>query len=511
MNDRSPNNTSKVFDLKITSSIDLFHDYIKGILWSIFFTRLFGTVEPQDNHHFLDIPYPTVNYPELDDLIESKIKLIMAELESSQLDQQKQRQQLSNTAKSTPQNLTKTSADEGPGASTEKNVKDDKTQDEEQLQFKCILVLKFYQQSIPTEDLSTQLASLQLSQEYQHQKEQQVGLDSESSSTSNLNNLNQSVTSSTASSFSNIKKTRSGKKQKNHHNKQQRRKLNHSQTQPNLRSKYRYFNPWETWHLKITINGSSSGASATGSGTCDASDSPMTVDSCTNDDTKDGKEHQQKQPQSQKQKHPQKQKQKKKVSSDRVEQDFENNMFQIINYVDFNKNPIPPVKTMDLAPFPYLLLFGLNTLDPEILNDSFSNLEISLKEYEEDYKGGVNDNEYNGNDDDEEDYEEDDEDYDYEEDYDDDDEESGFRDQEIEGESQESLEYITTTENGDVIMSSSSSHNHNHRYQRGGTDGQQLSSAHQQRQYQQHRRARGSVGSGEELIRNGYKFFKKFL
>ncbi|GMG19681.1 unnamed protein product [Ambrosiozyma monospora] len=493
MNDRLPNNSNKVFDLKIASSIDLFHDYIKGILWSIFFTRLFGTVEPQDNHHFLNIPYPTVKYPELGDLIESKIKLIMTELENTQLDQQKQRHQMPNTAKSTPQNSTKTSADV-------MNVKDDKSQDEEQLQFKCIIVLKFYQQSIPTEDLSAQLASLQLSQEYhlQKQQQQQGGLESESSSTSNIN-LNKSLTSSTASSFSNIKKPRSGKKQKNRHKKQQRRKLTHSQIQRNLRSKYRYFNPWETWHLKITISGSStSGLSATSSETCDASDSSITVDSDSDDDT-----NYQKQQQQQSQKQPRK----RKVSSDLIQQDFENNMFQIINYVDFNKSPIPPVKTVDLAPFPYLLLFGLNTLDPEILDDSFSNLEISLKEYEEDYRGSVNDNDYHGNEDNEEDDDEYDEDYDYEEEYDDDDEESGFRDQEIEGESQESLEYITTTENGDVIMSSSSSH----RNQRGGSEGQQQSSAHQQRQYQQHRRGRGSVGSGEELIRNGYKFFKKFL
>lgn len=57
--------------------LDTIHDYLKGILWSIFFNRIFGFVIPEDSKSFLNVPYPTVNFPELDNLIEYKIESIL--------------------------------------------------------------------------------------------------------------------------------------------------------------------------------------------------------------------------------------------------------------------------------------------------------------------------------------------------------------------------------------------------------------------------------------------------
>ncbi|KAH3660257.1 hypothetical protein OGAPHI_007462 [Ogataea philodendri] len=64
-------------------------------------------------------------------------------------------------------------------------------------------------------------------------------------------------------------------------------------------------------------------------------------------------------------------------------QDFEKNMFAILNYADTNKSHIPPITRVEQAPFPFKVLFALNTHEPHTLNRAFRNFEISDTESEE--------------------------------------------------------------------------------------------------------------------------------
>lgn len=100
-------------------------------------------------------------------------------------------------------------------------------------------------------------------------------------------------------------------------------------------------------------------------------------------------------------------------------EDFERNLFKILEFVDSNKDHVPPLPSTEMMPFPYDI-----TLEPNLASAPASG--------------------------------------------------SG---------SSESMEYITTTDAGDIIM--------------GDT------------RYSTAPGAR--IPSGEELLRNGYNFFKKFL
>ncbi|GMM36363.1 hypothetical protein DASC09_036880 [Saccharomycopsis crataegensis] len=59
----------------------LFLDAAKGILWTILFQRMFGTIFPQTKE-FLEVSYPWCDLPELNDLIDTKLRRICNSLEN---------------------------------------------------------------------------------------------------------------------------------------------------------------------------------------------------------------------------------------------------------------------------------------------------------------------------------------------------------------------------------------------------------------------------------------------
>lgn len=65
------------YTLNITAERSVVRESLKGILWTIFFHRLFGPITPTMSE-FLDVPYPMVeNMGELDTLIDEKINQLI--------------------------------------------------------------------------------------------------------------------------------------------------------------------------------------------------------------------------------------------------------------------------------------------------------------------------------------------------------------------------------------------------------------------------------------------------
>ncbi|KAI5950424.1 hypothetical protein CANMA_005352 [Candida margitis] len=61
------------FTIELVAERSVLRESIKGIIWTIFFNRLFGPITPA-TREFLDVTYPSVaNLPDLDSLIEEKI------------------------------------------------------------------------------------------------------------------------------------------------------------------------------------------------------------------------------------------------------------------------------------------------------------------------------------------------------------------------------------------------------------------------------------------------------
>ncbi|QPG72751.1 hypothetical protein FOA43_000052 [Brettanomyces nanus] len=303
------------FNLKLVTDLDTAADYIKGIVWTIFFNRLFGFIVPQDGLNFLGVPYPTTDLPELDRLIESKIECIMGELNKG-----------------------------------EKEYND-------QLLYKCVIVVKFYEKAVMLDNNSNGLQDRQGS-----------------------NN----VSTSSASSSSILMPRRTKK----------------------------YQNCWEKWILKVTILNNHN---------------TKMLETDTNS------------------------------RLDFFKEDFEKNMFKLFDYVDKNRSHIPPIQSVDKAPFPYKILFALNTHEPKSLESAFASFEMSSKSTLE---TGTNIG-------------------------------SGSASGSVSG-SLASLEYVTTTEEGDLILTTTPLQ-------------------HEQKDANTNPNYRPNIPSGEELLRNGYKFIKKFL
>ncbi|KAI5957980.1 hypothetical protein KGF57_002788 [Candida theae] len=60
------------FSIELVAERSVLRESIKGILWTIFFNRLFGPITPT-SREFLDVTYPSVtNLPDLDSLIDEK-------------------------------------------------------------------------------------------------------------------------------------------------------------------------------------------------------------------------------------------------------------------------------------------------------------------------------------------------------------------------------------------------------------------------------------------------------
>lgn len=72
--------SAKRHNLEFTIDNLLFAEAAKGIIWSIFFQRLFGLVHPESTN-FLNISYPRCNIPELDALIDTELQHINSLLE----------------------------------------------------------------------------------------------------------------------------------------------------------------------------------------------------------------------------------------------------------------------------------------------------------------------------------------------------------------------------------------------------------------------------------------------
>ncbi|ODV85696.1 hypothetical protein CANARDRAFT_7074 [[Candida] arabinofermentans NRRL YB-2248] len=333
------------FNLKIIADLDTVHDYLKGILWTIFFTRLFGSIKPDDNNSFLDIPYPTTPFPELESLIESKIVSILDGLTSSTYSQSNYN--VHRTSGSDIQNYQDTT---------------DNDNSSDELFYRCVMVIKFYERSIIISNPDLQSSTKLWGNSNNNEPRQVSRLDSDSS-----------LTSLTQRTPNHIRK---------------------------------YINCWEKWILSINI----------------INNRNQKMMQLSNTD-----------------------------KLDLYKDDFENNLFNVIDFVDANKDHIPPIQSIDKSPFPYKIVFALNTHDSNSLNQVFTKFEIP--------NGKINDSMNNMNN---------------EERYSDD--------------QQDSMEYITTTEAGDVIMSTSSN-------------------ANNYNNDQNHR----SLNSGEEMLRNGYKFIKKLL
>ncbi|CAK9435744.1 uncharacterized protein LODBEIA_P04510 [Lodderomyces beijingensis] len=61
------------FSIDLVGERSVLRESIKGVIWTIFFNRLFGPIQPQTSE-FLNITYPQVaNQPELDAMIDDKI------------------------------------------------------------------------------------------------------------------------------------------------------------------------------------------------------------------------------------------------------------------------------------------------------------------------------------------------------------------------------------------------------------------------------------------------------
>ncbi|CDK25906.1 unnamed protein product [Kuraishia capsulata CBS 1993] len=75
------------FSLTIVSDLDTVLDNTRGILWTIFFNRLFGPITPK-NDYFLGVPYPkVVGATALEDLINSEATSMVKSLTDSPLSQ----------------------------------------------------------------------------------------------------------------------------------------------------------------------------------------------------------------------------------------------------------------------------------------------------------------------------------------------------------------------------------------------------------------------------------------
>ncbi|VEU21381.1 DEKNAAC102533 [Brettanomyces naardenensis] len=298
------------FELKLVTDIDTAQDYLKGILWSIFFHRLFGSIVPQDNHNFLGVPYPTTEFPELDRLIESKIDCIVGELAGKNRDS-----------------------------------------DNEELIYKCVIVVKFYEKSTVLESVG----------------EPQILKGGNVASQSSRSNSQ----SGSSSSILMPQRTR------------------------------KYQNCWEKWVLTVTILNNRNSRM-------------LEMDNNSR--------------------------------LDFYKEDFERNLFKLIAYMDKNKSHIPPIQSIDRSPFPYKILFALNTHDSSSLDTAFASFETLSDRQSPDTRGSSN------------------------------------------SESQGSVEYITTTEGGDIIMGNP------------GNNGDDPKTSGYR-----------AIPSGEEMLRNGYKFLRKFL
>ncbi|KAF6013903.1 hypothetical protein HII13_001152 [Brettanomyces bruxellensis] len=103
-------------DLKLVTDLSTVQDYLKGILWTIFFHRLFGQLTPEDGKNYLGVPYPVFSCPDLASLIDSKASTIWEEL-SSQSDH--------------------ISGHDADG---------------DDLLFKCVIVIKFYKDSVSVDN-----------------------------------------------------------------------------------------------------------------------------------------------------------------------------------------------------------------------------------------------------------------------------------------------------------------------------------------------------------------------
>lgn len=291
-------------DLKLVTDLSTVQDYLKGILWTIFFHRLFGQLTPDDGKNYLGVPYPVFSCPDLASLIDSKASTIWEEL-SSQSD--------------------RISGHDADG---------------DDLLFKCVIVIKFYKDSVSVDNSI--------------QKQAQDYLPSLSSRSNSRSESSSSVLP---------QRTR------------------------------KYENCWERCILKVTIL--------------------------------NNKHHKVSKPDY-------------NTQLDFYKENFLKNMFKIVEYVDKSKDHIPPIPSMDLSPFPYKVLFALNTHDPGSLSTAFASFE-SLPG-----KGSISGN----------------------------------------------VEFVTTPESGDIIVGGTSMAGSDS----GTRDGTRI-----------------NIPSGEELLRNGYNFLRKFL
>ena len=228
-------------DLKVVTDLSTVQDYLKGILWTIFFHRLFGQVTPEDTKNYLGVPYPTFSYPVLDNLINTKTSTIWEEL-SSQSDR----------------------------------IFDDNT-DGENLLYKCVIVIKFYKNSVPVDNSITKQA-----QDY-------------------------------LSSLSSRSNSRSGSS---------------SSVLPQRTCRYEHC--WEKCILRATILNNKHHEVA-------------------------GLDY--------------------NTQLDFYKENFLQNMLKVVEYMDRNKDHIPPISSTEMAPFPYKVLFALNTHDPGSLSTAFASFE----------------------------------------------------------------------------------------------------------------------------------------
>lgn len=264
----------KELDLKLIADLDTAQDYIKGMLWTIFFHRLFGTVVPHGNQNFLGVSYPTVDYSSLNHLINERVGALMDQIESQRL------KAPISIRTYTGNESTETRDNNNSTKNTDNNVMD---LNDSQLVFKCVLVLKFYQK-----------------------------YEASTVSTSNYVDMHSGGLSSRSNS-------RSG-----------------SSSVIVPRQNEMYQDCWEKWVLRITILNNEN------SKVLEAGD---------------------------------------KSRFDFYKEDFEKNMFKLVEYFDKNKDHIPQIKTLEISPFPYKMFFALNTHDPSTLDTAFASVEKSLKSH----------------------------------------------------------------------------------------------------------------------------------